>query len=354
VGGCAVALNRIAEAYVELRAQGEGRVKAALGSVRKQLKGMKSDGGGALGALEKVQSTLGKLLIPVAVVGSVAAIVRQFKDAAKAAEEWEKNLRGVVKAAQDAAIAARQQTQDIADIDRQRAEGLERFNKAQEEIKKSIADVDTQNLLDEVVTGIQSAFFDAPITATERVAVAEKQLARLSQAFREERRALDLVERDILEKNREQARIEEESIRRQTELLNAQRLGGANARALVSLGQEYDDILERIQKAESDGVREALQDRLRLISTLGEETEKAIRDEQAARKAAIKAEELAKIESVRRIAQETAAANQQAINETAQAQIDAARSIAASVGVLNDIKGLLASVLSEAGSLRRL
>lgn len=321
-----MARNRIAEAFVEVKTKGVESARAAFKKfgrdASRDAKGVGDNIEKGLGAAEKFQSVLGKLLIPIGVATSIGAIVKSIREAGREARAWREELEGIVDAVNDAAIATRQQVTGISEIDRARREALDRFNDAQAQILKNIENVDSQSLLDQIVSNFKALGTDEPVTATERVAAAMEQIDRLTIARQSEVAALLGLEKQLRDEQERQA----EAIQRQNEVLNAQSVGGARVRELVSLSQQIADAEEAAADAAERGSIEAARayrERARILQKLSDQTRQDIEDEKRARLAAIEEERRAR----EQLARETAAANAAAIDQLAQRQADAIASV---------------------------
>lgn len=260
-----MARNRIAEAFVELKARGAEKVRAALRSVNKDLKGTEKGTGrvnaglGRLGrGAERVQSAMGRLLIPVAVLTAVASLVQQIT---RLAVETERSRRELRKMSRDvtslqASIATTARgfgsgTQEALDAYKQITAQLEEFDRKQQEI----IDRQQTDVLGEGFRSAVNAFNDDLIdTADEQIAAIQASANTASSRLRSLSGAL----RESIERGKREA----------AELAQAENevLRGRSSRLTEILKLEQD--IGRAQRANNDDLAEALRERVSIIEDL--------------------------------------------------------------------------------------
>ena len=260
-----MARNRIAEAYVELKARGAEKVKAALRSVNGDLKGTErgtnklNAGLGRIGkGAERVQSAMGRLLIPVAVLTSVASLLQQITKLAVETERTRREMRrmgrDVSSLQADISIAARgfgSGTQEALDLYKQIVAQLEQFDAKQQGIIDRARDNPLGEAFRSAVNFVNDDLVD---TADEQIAAIEASANTASSRLK----SLTSTLREAIERTRQET----------AEIANAENevLLGRSSRLVEILKLEQD--IGKAQRANNDALSEALQERLQIIEDL--------------------------------------------------------------------------------------
>lgn len=260
-----MARNRIAEAYVELKARGGNAVRAALKGVNKDLKDTdrSADKAGSrldrmAGAGERLQSIVGKLLLPVAFVTAIAGAIAQFTRLSAEAEKTQKQMRDLSAGARDFEIAARQAAGSFGSAD---AETVQRIQEIRGELEK----------FDELARQIQERSQTDPfgnlikgignLVADDTFDTASEQLDEISRRQDQASQRLKAAEDQL-----EAARARREQNRAEIARAENDVLQGRSSR-LVEILQLEQQIAETQGDAAS-AYKEALEERLQIIEDL--------------------------------------------------------------------------------------
>jgi len=342
--------NRIAEAFIELKTRGAEKVRAVLKGTNKDLDGVAqksekaSEKVGKIGkAAEGLQSTLGKLLLPVAFVASLIGVVNQLITMRNKADSFRQALNEI-------AIAATQANQELA---RQERGGIG--------TPESIAQLrQTTDLLTQLQTkanelakdtanfGDILAAFGLGQTRNEQIKELEELSDKLSVA---QRRAGEIQQRiDERASERRQKRIEQE-----TEALRVQLEGNDAERATLGIKQQIFDLEERAADARLAGREDEARALIRqreVLFAIERETLRNIR--RAAREQERADNETAERqrEQARETARIIAEANTQAAAQTRQALLDAVSAINSQSPAFSQLEDLVASIADEVRQIR--
>lgn len=298
-----MARNKIGEAYVEVSADASG-LRAELDAAQtktEQFAGESKKSTKSLGqAFTDLQGVVSKILIPTAIVGSVASLVNQFRagieEARKFRMEVEAYRRGVIEAAAQSAIALRSQSELEAEILELRKQQRQEEAQLQEQLEERIR---STSALREQWDNLRGLFTDEPVTLDEKVAELREEIARTEQAYRQQEQALrqqieqrmrlrrTLIEEEI--KAEDAARLERQAAddrdlqARERKLIDAARmrteieLAEIDRRIAEELKREDEKAAELLRRRREQ-IEQELRDQTAAIRRVTDELAKAIRD----------------------------------------------------------------------------
>lgn len=338
--------NRIAEAFIELKARGERQVNAAIGRVKDQLGGLRRNADAAFGrmgeGLDKATEGARKLQGAIGgVLGIVAAIGAIFFKIGNTIEKLGSNLawtvstqeKGVIRAKEFVATLEDSGVSDYAEQLARIRQEIERLNSLQANNSILVAD---QRLVEGGIEGIKAYTAALRELAQTRANRAEAERNREIRAQNEViaaqiRSAEASAEAALL---REKAQTATTDRARDELLINAEN---------IDLQEQLIAIGKQRAEAEASGNTSALESltRLRRFTVeLSDERIRAIKREREEALKAVEEEKQARLQAAREVAD----ANAQALRDLANAQRDAIASI---TGAQSQAFGQLADLVRQ-------
>jgi len=197
--------SKVGSAHVDITAKTdklEKDLKNAESSVHqstsKMGKSAEKNIGGAMSAIgdaaTRLQAIVSKLFIPLTIVASILAIVSKFQEATKAARNFQRAAKDIAQDAKDrVALLNAESGEMVTQVELIRRQSAER-KLLDDKIDEAIAE--HSGGFRQLARLVHSAFTDAPVTTSEKLAVIAKEQVSLFQAQVEEQNKLRKLAED--------------------------------------------------------------------------------------------------------------------------------------------------------------
>lgn len=364
--------NRIAEAFIELKAKGAGKVRGVMKSLRGDLKSVDKEADNVagsfnrgLGAAEKFQSVLGKLLIPVALVTSVAGIVRSFRQGITEARKFREEIEQISAEAAKISKEFEQQSRSLSPAVAQATELQNAYGALIDDAEARLRSIEgPSNFLEESLENVRALLTDEPVTIARKQAVIQSEI---NEIYNQQRTAVSrLAAINAANAQRSAERAEQENRNLEIARLQSQLATAKTADERRALGVQIETLEIAKQTAEvnrqirdqstfnidGDPFLAVLKKRKALLEQIFRERVGAINKEADAQIEADKKAEEEKRKQARETARIIADANAQAAAETRQALLDAVSSINSDRGAFSQLEGLISSIGDDVKLLR--
>ena len=336
--------NKIAEARIEVKADGIGKVKSELKGVSAELKNTdkqskKTAGGvGKIGkAAESLQSTFGKLLVPFAFVGALTGVLNTVIDIRRRGEEFQKTLAEISK----------QSNEIAADLARQNRGGIG-SDEQLDKLRQTVGLFDTiQERADEIAN--RRIDFTDLFAAVGIGDSTSEQIAKLEEQANRASRQQKIAARDLLEIEEKRAQQQKELLDFENELLRRQVSGTEREKANIATSRRIFELRQLQKQAAEDEqaeIVEALEAQIRLVRQLGQENLRRVSEQKRAEERAAKEAEETRRSEARETARIIAEENARVLREFQQGLIDAATS-SQTTGSFGQLEGLLAGIADD-------
>lgn len=260
--------NRIAEAFIEIKTRGAEKVRAAIKGANKNLgdtqksadrASAKVEGIGK--AAEGVQSTLGKLLMPVAFITAVAGVVQQFLQIGQRADDARNEIRKATQEVNKFAASAAQASRGFTFATPESIDNLRAAEQAVEGLREKLFQLQRdqqQNLLNTVISEGLNLVADSAVDTTNEI------IADLEQQIRDAEAKAEQARRDLQAASNRDRKEAVDLAAAENEVLR-----GKSARLVEILRLEQQ--IGKAQRDNNQALKDALVERLDIIKGLYEE-----------------------------------------------------------------------------------